>query len=58
MRARTSSPRLVSCVDDAFIVSGQRWARCLIASWNCAIDVVTASGCEPTSLSEINWWYV
>ena len=52
MRARTSSPRLVSWVDVASSASGQRARRAAFLSWKTAGELAEARGSPPTSLSE------
>ena len=50
-RARTSSWRLVSCVDSVVMVAGQSRASRAANSWNSAGLVPKASGSPPTSFS-------
>ncbi len=52
MRARTSSERLLSCVEVAISVCGQRAARSALAAWNALTLVPKRSGSPPTSLSD------
>ena len=52
MRARTSSPRLVSWVDSVTIASGQSRCRSAIAAWKSSTPITRSDGSPPTSLSE------
>ena len=54
IRARTSSPRLVSWVDKVVMAAGHSWPRTAAARWNSAALTPKRSGSPPTSLSEIN----
>ncbi len=51
-RARTSSLRLVSCVDVAESACGQCAARSAIQSWSACGATPKRSGSPPTSLSD------
>lgn len=53
MRARTSSPRLVSWVDRVVIETGQSRWRAAIASWKVATSTEKTDGSAPTSLREV-----
>ncbi len=52
MRARTSSPRLVSWVLKVVIAVGHNVARVCAREWNSAALTPKRSGSPPTSLSE------
>ena len=52
MRARTSSPRLVSWVAVADRAWGERSRRSALAAWNSAMEAPKRLGSPPTSLSE------
>ena len=54
MRARTSSPRLVSWVDSVVIACGQSRWRVAIASWKPSTPSEKTDGSPPTSLSEVS----
>ena len=54
MRARTSSPRLVSWVDSVVIARGQSACRVAIASWKSLTETEKTLGSPPTSLSEVS----
>jgi hypothetical protein len=52
IRARTSSLRLLSCVDEASMARGRRaWASAQ-AAWNSSIDKPKRPGSPPTSFNE------
>ena len=57
MRARTSSPRLVSCVAVASIERGKLRARARFWSWKVSTGVPKMRGSPPTSLSETSRLY-
>ena len=57
MRLRTSSERLLSCVDVASMVCGQRSARSALSAWNSSTSKPKWSGSPPTSLSELSGKY-
>ena len=50
--ARTSSLRLVSCVDRVTMADGQYLALTSAPWWNSAADTPKRSGSPPTSLSD------
>ena len=50
MRARTSSPRFVSCVESAFIACGHSACRLPMSAWKSAGSIENTSGSPPTSL--------
>ncbi len=52
MRARTSSARLLSWVELASIVPGQRAARSALAPWKALTGRPNWSGSPPTSFSD------
>ena len=52
IRARTSSPRLVSWVDSVVIACGHRRARIALLRWNSAALTPKRCGSPPTSLSD------
>jgi hypothetical protein len=52
MRERTSSDRLLSCVDVASIVYGQCVARSRLAAWKARTVMPNRSGSPPTSFSD------
>ena len=52
MRARTSSLRLVSCVQVVSMLAGQCSARSWLRRWKMSAVVPKCSGSPPTSLSE------
>ena len=54
IRARTSSPRLVSCVDSVVMPSGDPDWRAAARAWKSASDPPNVPGSPPTSLSEIS----
>ncbi len=54
IRARTSSPRLVSWVVSVDMAVGQRRARCAALWWNSAALTPKRCGLPPTSLREIS----
>ena len=53
-RARTSSERLVSCVESVVIVRGHAATRPAQRSWNSAGETPNRSGSPPTSFSATN----
>ena len=57
MRARTSSERLVSWVEVASTVCGQRAARSALAPWNAATRMPNIPGSVPTSLRDASGVY-
>ncbi len=52
MRVRTSSLRLLSCVEVASRLFGQRSLKEWQNSWNLSAEIPTNEACEPTSLQE------
>ena len=54
MRARTSSPRLVSWVESAVIACGHSRWRVAIASCHSSAVTEKTDGSAPTSLSEVS----
>ena len=54
MRLRTSSERLLSCVEVASMVCGQRAARSALASWKSATLMPNTAGSPPTSFNELS----
>ena len=54
MRARTSSPRLVSWVERVTIASGQSRWRAAIAAWKSSTPIAKIDGSPPTSLSDVS----
>ena len=50
-RARTSSERLVSCVESVVMVAGVAASRAAARAWNSAAATPKRSGAPPTSLS-------
>jgi hypothetical protein len=56
MRVRTSSERLLSCVEVATMVCGQRAARSTLAPWKARTVMPNTEGSPPTSLSDTRRW--
>ena len=54
MRARVSSPRLVSWVVPAVIASGHSACRVAMAVWNSSTGRAPSEGSPPTSVSEVS----
>ena len=54
IRARVSSPRLVSWVVSVVIACGQSACRVVIASWNAVGVTAQVAGSAPTSLCEVS----
>jgi hypothetical protein len=52
MRARTSSLRLLSCVEVASIVAGQLLARSALAPWKALTVTPKVAGSPPTSFRD------
>ena len=52
MRARTSSPRLVSCVESVVCDAGNTACRRSCRAWNSATSIENSDGSPPTSVSD------
>ncbi len=56
MRQRTSSARLLSCVEVASMVCGQCRSRSRLAPWKAEADTPKLAGSPPTSFSDTSRW--
>ncbi len=52
MRARTSSPRFVSCVESVVMACGAMRCRSCWRAWKSSTSIAKIDGSAPTSLSE------